>query len=282
MRKLEKRKLSLYRSGMKKLLLLSCACLLCPAKNTMAQTTGGWEYTLGAGIMTTPTYMGDDEYQVLAVPSIRVAYEDKFFASIQKGAGYNLINTDQWRAGPIARLDFGRDEDGNSPFSLGDNDSNDLRGLNEIDTAVELGAFIEYNVLPFSLSLEVRQAVGGHEGLVGTVAMDYKGKAQLMDKTVIYSFGPEINFADSNYHEAYFSVNAAESVASGLPQYDADAGVLSYGLGGSAIMPITENLSTVFFAGYSMLGEESADSSLVEQRGSEHQGSAGLFLNYTF
>jgi outer membrane scaffolding protein for murein synthesis (MipA/OmpV family) len=47
-------------------------------------------------------------------------------------------------------------------------------------------------------------------------------------------------------------------------------------------VPMTDKVSTILFANYSMLGDEAADSSLVEQRGSDNQGSLGVFVNYSF
>lgn len=247
-----------------------------------AQDAQDWSFSVGAGALVTPTYQGDDAYQVLVVPDIRVTYKNRFFVSVREGARYNAVKTERWRAGPIAKIDFGRDDDGSSPFRVDGGDADDLRGLDTIDAAIELGGFVTYHANPIEVRAELRQAVGGHEGMVGNLSLDYKGKAQLMKQALIYSLGPEVRFADSNYHDAYFGVNATESSASGLAQYDADAGILSYDFGGSVIVPVTDQLSTVLFANYSYLGDEAAESSLVEERGSAHQGTAGVSVNYTF
>jgi outer membrane protein len=274
---------------MKLLPILSAVSLVFYAANANAQENGrhgaqdaGWGVTAGAGVLVAPSYLGDDEYQFMAVPNVRVTYDDKFFASLREGAGYNYLINKNWRVGPLARYDFGRDEDGDSTFRIGGENSNDLRGLGDVDGTVELGGFVEYSMQPLSAKVELLQGVGGHEGLIGSAEIKYSGRAQLQQNAIMYAFGPEIEFADSNYHEAYFSVNASQSAASGLDQYDADGGILSYGIGASAIMPITDRVSTILFANYKKLGDEAAHSSLVEERGSEHQGTAGLFINYSF
>lgn len=245
-------------------------------------TNNGWTYTVGAGALYAPTYLGDDEYQVSLVPNIRVTYEDKFFASIPEGVGYNVVNNENWRVGPLIKADFGRDDDGEAMFSISGDDTNDLRGLGDVDGTAEIGGFIEYKFRPLTAKFEARQAVSGHEGLVGEASLQYSGKAQFSQIPVLFSVRPEIKFADSNYHEAYFGVNAAQSARSGLAQYNADAGILSYGLGASAVIPHTRNVSTVLVANYSQLGEQSADSSLVTERGDDQQGMIGAFVNYTF
>ena len=180
------------------------------------------------------------------------------------------------------RIDFGRDEDGEAPFQIAGPDTNDLRGLGDVDTAPEIGGFIEYTWRPIVTKLELRQAIGGHKGFVGDVSAQYQTRTQYGQTPIFVSFGPEIKFADANFHEAYFGVNAGQSNRSGLAQYDPDGGILSYGLTGSARVPINERVSTILFANYGFLGKEAADSSLVEQRGDEAQGTMGLFLNYRF
>jgi len=265
------------------ILVVTCVTLAAPSfAGDGHDRQQGWGYTVGAGVMTTPTFLGDDEQQIMVVPNIRVTYEDKFFVSIQEGVGYNLIHNDNWRVGPIARLDFGRDQEGNSPFRVDGGDVSDLRGLREVDSSIELGAFAEYSFHKFSALVEVRQATGGHDGLVGQVGVNYNNRTQLFGKPVMYNLGPDIAFADTDFHQAYFGVNAPEAGASGLPVYDPGGGVLSYGFGGMMIMPLTQKVSMVGFAGYDHLGDEAANSSLVDQRGSPHQGAAGLFLNYNF
>ena len=242
----------------------------------------GWSITVGSGAIYAPSYLGDDDYRLSAVPSIRFSYEDKFFASVQEGIGYNVFKDQNWRIGPIVRYDFGRDEDKGGAFNVGGSDTNDLLGLGDVDGTVELGSFIEYNLRPISAKLEVLRGLGGHEGLVANASLSFKAGARLMGKTVIYSLGPNIKIVDSDYNQTYFGVNATQSAASGLAQYNADAGILSYGFGGTAIIPMDENVSMVIFANYKRLGDEAADSSLVSQRGSANQGTMGLFVNYTF
>jgi hypothetical protein len=69
----------------------------------------------------------------------------------------NLVNYDGFKAGPIARYRFGRDED----------DNNALDGLGDVNDSIELGGFLKYEIGIWSAGLTVAQDVaGGHEGLV--------------------------------------------------------------------------------------------------------------------
>jgi MipA family protein len=242
----------------------------------------GWSYSIGAGVVAVPSYLGDDDYQLLALPNFRVTYSEKFFASFLEGVGYNVIKNDNWRIGLIGKLDIGREEDGSKLFLVSGDKTDDLEGLGDVDGTVELGGFAEYTYHPITAKVEVRQGVGGHEGLVGEVKVEYKGRSNIFRKPVFYSIGPEIKYADASYNEAYFGVNATQSAASGLSRYTANAGLLSYGVSGSVVVALTERISTLFFAGCSRLGKEAADASLVQERGSDNQASVGLFINYTF
>lgn len=98
----------------------------------------------------------------------------------------------------------------------------------------------------------------------------------------MFSIGPQLVFASDNYNSAYFDVNSGQSARSGLAVYDAEGGLVSYGLRGSFIVPITESLNFVTFGAINQLGSEIADSSLVSTRGSDTQGILGVSLNYTF
>ncbi|MHA7873072.1 MAG: MipA/OmpV family protein, partial [Hyphococcus sp.] len=64
----------------------------------------GLNIAVGGGLLFAPTYVGDDDYQLSTLPNIQIRYGNRFFASVQDGLGYNVVNTPNWRAGPIARI----------------------------------------------------------------------------------------------------------------------------------------------------------------------------------
>lgn len=242
----------------------------------------GWTVALGGGFLFNPTYAGDDDYQLSLLPNIRVTYADKFFASVQEGVGYNVINQNGWRVGPLVKFDFGRDENGNSPFQVVGTDTTDLAGFGQIDFTFEAGGFVEYSTRSYRVKTELRRGVNGHEGFVAELNLDSIGRTELFGKTALYSVGPKLKFANARYNQAFFGVDAAQALASGLPQYQAGSGLVSYGVSGSQVILISDNVSAVAFAGYDRLASEAADSTLVSTRGSANQFSAGLFFSYSF
>jgi outer membrane protein len=241
-----------------------------------------WKFNLGAGVMYKPAFLGSKDYQAMAFPDIKVEYKDSFFASLFEGVGYNAINSDGWRAGPILKFDFGRSEDDDSPFRIAGKKTSALQGLGDVDAALELGGFVEYKFGSFSSALELRQGVGGHEGLVGETSLKYKGFTKQFGKSIMYAFGPRATFADSNYNNAYFGITQSQSSKSGLATFDADSGLVSYGVSAFAVMSITESISMGVFSGYDRLADTVADSPLIKERGSENQFMGGLRFRYEF
>lgn len=242
----------------------------------------GWGLTVGAGGLMSPSYEGDDSYRLSILPNIQVTYGEDFFASVQEGVGYRVINDENLRAGPIGRLKFSRDEDGDQPFAVTGEDTTDLLGLGEIDTTFELGGFVEYEIAGVTLGAEARKAVSGHEGAVLDLEASWSGRSMAFGPPLIWSFGPRLRVVDETYTQAYFGVTPTQSAAAGLPVYTAGGGIYSYGIGGTAILPLDRDnrWAVVVFANYERLAGDAADSPLVQLRGSEDQATLGVFASY--
>ena len=253
-----------------------------PAFGQERPANDGWRLNVGAGGLLAPAYEGDDAYRVSVLPNIQIAYGDRFFASVQDGVGYRVINTDKARAGPIARIRFSRNEDGDQPFAVTGDDTADLIGLGDVDTSAELGGFVEYELGEITFSAEARKAVTGHEGFVADIGARWSGRSMAFGPPVIWSIGPRARLAGDKFTSAYFGVTGTQSLASALPVYAAEGGLHSYGVGATAIIPIDrENRWVVVaFAGYDRLAGDAADSPLVLLRGAEEQATLGVFVSY--
>jgi len=231
-----------------------------------------WTFTLSAGGIYAPEFQGSKDYEIIPFPDLKVEYKDCFFASFFDGVGYNVINENGWRIGPIAKYAFGRNEDDNAA----------LRGLGDVDDTFEVGGFVEYNFDPFTAKVEIRQGVNGHKGIVGEASADYMGSLDLLGSSAIFALGPRLVFSDKDYANAFFGVTGAQSVRSGLPSYKAGSGLISYGVGGFVVAPLTDSISLNVFAGYDRLAGDAADSPLVKQRGDENQFMVGIGVSYQF
>lgn len=247
------------------------------AERASAPEPTDWAVGVGAAAIVAPAFEGSRNTNIMLVPDVRVTYRDTFFASVPEGVGYKVINTPAWEVGPLAKLSMGRDEDGKSPFLLND-ETTALRGMGDVDAAPELGGFAQYNYGRLAPRLEVRQALGGHEGMVAEARLNYTDNAG----PVVFSFGPRAKWASENYTQTYFGVNAAQSARTGLARYTADGGLVSYGVGGMARMPIAKNVAVTGFAGYDHMGEAATDSSFIKARGESDQIMVGAGVSYKF
>lgn len=243
----------------------------------------GWSTEVGAGLISSPMYRGADEQQLMLVPDVRVSYDDVFSASVARGARYVAWREGNAQAGPLARIDFGRDEDGDSPFRIAGDDPVALRGLHEVDATVLAGLFVAYETGAWKAEAELLQGLGGHEGLVAVLSLDHTVTLSAPDDRGppwIIATGPWFQWASADYNDAYFGLTAADALASGLTRYEAEAGVNAAGWAARVVRPLTRSAALFAFVNYERLLGDAADSPLVRERGDANQFSAGLFVSY--
>jgi MipA family protein len=96
------------------------------------------------------------------------------------------------------------------------------------------------------------------------------------------SGGPRMTLADSNATSPYFSIDAVQSAASGLPAYDANGGLRSIGAGMQVRYQWNKQWATRAYAEYDRLMGDAAASPLVVERGSPDQIRFGFGATYSF
>lgn len=237
--------------------------------------------TVGVAPIVSPAWLGSRDTTLSVYPDLRINYNDVLFASVPDGVGWNAVNSAGWKAGPIAKIRFGRDEDdGGSPF-LVSGGSAALRGLGNIGAAAEVGGFVERqfgSAGAWRVRGEVRRGFGGHDGVVADASLTRRFRT---GRTSINA-GPRASFASRDFMQTYFGINSLQSARSGLPQYRAKGGLLSYGLGGSALHPLDRNSAITLFTGLDRLNGPAANSPLVVQRGRRMQFTLGVGYGWRF
>jgi len=226
--------------------------------------------SIGGGAQFVPQFPGSDELQLgpLFAGFTRREGDPIPFRTPDDGFGIKLLSAGPFEFGPLLQFQSKRDEeDVGAP-------------VGDVDFTVEAGAFVNVNLgRSFRLRFEGQKGIGGHEGLVGTIAADV---ALRPNNDTLVTIGPRLRLNDEDYANAYFGVTPAAAVASGLPAYAPDGGIRAVG----AVIGITHQLSPSFgvyaYAGYDRLVGDAADSPIVRQFGSENQYSAGLALYYSF
>lgn len=261
------------------------AICMASALSAHAQAPQGetqWGFSGGGGAIVSPHYSGDDDYGVSALPFARVSYSDVFYASVPEGANIKFFDKDGLSATATAKFAFSRNEDGSAPFRIAGTRTTDLIGLGDIDAAIELGGTLKYALGSWSLTGAARQAVSGHDGLVGEISTHYSTSIRGYGPPIQFSFGPSLNFGDGDYMNAYYGVTDVQSAASGLSQFKSSGGLYSAGLSLSVTAPVTNRSALFLQASLSQLTGDAKDAPLVTERGSPTQAFGGVFWVYTF
>ncbi len=276
---------------MKTILTIAATSLILQAISVAAQdaaedTFAGHDiyFTVSGGVVSAPTFLGSGETSTYALPDISVSVGDRLNISLLDGVSYDFYKDDNLTAGAILTYDAGREDTPPShALVLSNGARSEIEGLGDIDETAEIGGYFEYTHGNLQARLAVRKGIdGGHDGFVGDVDVNYNAPVDLFGKQSVISFGPSASFADDSYTSTFFDVSADQSAASGISEYDAGGGIMSYGLNASAYVPLNQNVALVGFASFDQLAGDVRNSSIVQERGSETQTTSGLVISYTY
>jgi outer membrane protein len=245
---------------------LGLAALPAAAQTRPEPSQEGWRVSVGAAVLAGKEWTGSSEDRLLVVPDLDVRYGDRFFASFGTGIGVNLLQSDGFRAGALVRPNFGREEE---------DDQAGLRGMGDIDFAAEPGVFAEVTTGPLQAGVELRQALGGHEGLLAEARVDYR----LRLGQVGISFGPRVRYGDDTHTQAFYGVSPAQAVRAGLPSYRPEGGIQTIGLGAGAAWRVSPAWTLVAFGEAGTLQGDAKDSPLVRLRGQDDYQTFGFALS---
>lgn len=242
-----------------------------------------WELRLGAGMLYGPAFLGSRDYQLRAGPIVEAHLGDRLHLSVVDGATFDLLKTRSLRAGPVIKYQEGRQQDGDALFVVAGGRTHALRGLGDVDATVEVGGYAQYQSGRLSAKVELRQGLGGHEGLVADLGLRLQTALTALSlggRPLLVSAGPRATFVDAQYNQAYFGVDAGQSARSGLRPFDPEGGLLSYGVAGALIFPVSGDLSAVLLGGVDRLAGDARRSPLVRERGARDQATLAVGLSY--
>jgi MipA family protein len=236
-------------------------------------TSGNWTVMIGAEGRITPRWQGaNDNYVFVPTPflDIRKAGTPEHLYGARDGFGIALFDVGALRIGPVVKIRLSRKQ----------GDDVKLTGLGDIDTAYEAGAFVDYYWGQWlRMRAEVRQGWGGHNGIAADLMADFIGH---VSPQLTLSGGPRLSFASTAATTPYFSVTAAQSIASGLPVYDAKGGLRSAGAGAQVRYLWNPQWGTHVFVEYERLTSDAKNSPIVTQRGTPDQWTFGFGVTYSF
>jgi outer membrane scaffolding protein for murein synthesis (MipA/OmpV family) len=221
----------------------------------------GWRSQWGAGVIANPKFVGSDDYDVQPIPYFDFRYMDqkgtRYFANVPQGLGGFFYRSRVAETGRFVNV--------GAALAPGFNVRDDsIDGLDEVDISVEARLYLEAGGRRWVAAAVLAQDVGsGHEGAYIDLSLNRRGR--LGSSSGFYAVGPVLRIGDDTYKESFFSVNAEESMASGLPEYDAGAGVERLGLQGLVSLPLGQSkwrVTSLLRA--SSLIDNAADSPIVE------------------
>ncbi|MBN2396753.1 MAG: MipA/OmpV family protein [Deltaproteobacteria bacterium] len=226
-----------------------------------------WSVRIGAMGIYTPAYEGSDEYELRGFPLIDVTFRDTFFVNAHRGVGAYVWNRDTLKLGISVGYAFGRDED----------DSDDLRGLGNIDDGATANVLFAWTIGDADLDARYEEQITGHDtGFQVHLGLGYA--VRIAEETTVKPL-LKTTFASSGYMEEHFGVSPGQSARSGMPGYDAGPGFKSFGLHIMVIHRLDRHWGVQAGAGYDRLIGEAAGSPVVKD---ENQYRLTIGLSYLF
>ncbi|GLK63631.1 MipA/OmpV family protein [Paracoccus kondratievae] len=239
------------------LALLAATALTSPAAAQSLGLGQGLSFDAGLGVKYSPEFMGSDNLDASPWLILRNADSDgdrEDGVSISPSLNY------------VGKRDA--------------SDYDDLRGMDDIGHAGEIGVKLSWRAGEFTSYGAIRKGFGGHHGVVGELGTKYRIKAS--DKLTLWT-GAELGLGNSEFTSTYFGVTAAESASSGKTVYDPDGGAYIARVSLEARYEFMPDTAVMGRLSYGRLLGDAGDSPLVETR-SQPSVSIGVArrLNFRF
>ncbi|MEP3050760.1 MAG: MipA/OmpV family protein [Erythrobacter sp.] len=253
---------------------------------------GDW-ITLGLGVSASPSYSGSDDYVVFPVPLIRGRIAGIGINPSAAGLTLDFVPKPQnerpgqrsvsFSAGPTFRFRSDRSDRIRDEVVI---------AAGELENAVELGASAGVTIPgvlspidSISFSTDIRfDVAGAHEGMLIEPGVTYFTP---MGQSAAISLSAGLSFVDDDFADYYYSVDPAQSAASGLPEFTADGGLNSVGVNALFAFDFDGNvlnggIGAFMITGYSRLIGDAADTPFTSIRGNPDQIFGAIGLAYTF
>lgn len=244
--------------------------------------------TLGVGLAAVPRYEGSDAYRLFPTPLLQGRIAGFDFSAPGPGIALDLVREAPGAShnlilGPTVRARFDRRD--------GFGDAR-IRALGDKPVAIEAGVQLGYEWQgvakrgdAVSIGVDVTQDVaGGHGGLQIAPSIGWR---QPIGRATFAVASASATWASGDYMRTYFSIDAAGSAASGLPQFNAGKGfkdvgagvILAHDLDGN---PLNGGWSLFGIARYTRLLNDAADSPVTAIAGDADQAFISAGVAFTF
>lgn len=232
--------------------LIAILCTLTSVSPAISQDTGtgpALGFTLRGGVSYAPDYFGSENASASFAPGFGIGYIR--LGGIELGSPDFGAPKEGFRILPSVRVIKDRKSA----------DYEELSGLEDIDTAVELGISLGYRTANWEAFGAIRQGFLGHEGTVGELGVDVFARPN--DKLTLRA-GPRAFFGDETFADTYFGVTGSEAVASNFAEFDAKGGLMSTGVEVGATYEINESWALDGAITFHQWNNDAADSPITE------------------
>ncbi len=226
---------------------------------------------VGLGVGMAPDYEGSEDYEAVPLPFAKVSWGDN--------GNYVLLNgnnvranflSEKWQLGPVLQYRQERDSV----------DNNKVKRMEDIDAATEAGLFLAYKSGPWRVGVDaVADISDEHDGYLVTLRGAYT-----CDHVEDFKLTTTLSstYADDDYMETYFQVDAKNVGTSGLRLREADSGIKDVGISFVGDYSLNKNWSVMGIASYTQLLDDAKDSPVVDDEGDDGQMFFGVMGIYHF
>jgi MipA family protein len=256
-----------------------------------AETVYSGDYlSIGLGAAYNPSYSGSDDYVVSVLPIVQASFNGIDVSPRAGGVTIDFID-DPARgpgldAGMAARLRTARATQLKDPV---------VRTLGKLDRAIEVGPAIglslpgvlnPYDSLSFGVDA-LWDVAGAHDGMTVNPSISYFTP---LSEGIAASLSFSAEYADVDFHDYYFSVNAAQNATTGgvLPVFVPDGGGFTQA-GVNLLLGIDLNgnladggLGLVLLGGYARMLGDAKRTPFTSVVGDADQFLGAVGIGYTF
>ena len=242
--------------------------------------------TLGVAAAMLPDYEGSDDYRLIPAPAVRGQVSGISFSTRGTYLYVDVVPRSGGKvdldAGPIAGVRFGTRRHIKDDI---------VELLPRRKRAIEVGGFAgvslhaltnPYDTLAFEIDL-LRDVGNAHKSTVFSPNVTFSTP---LSRRTYASLSAGAEFVSNKFADYYFSITPADSLASGLPAFDADGGMKNWKASLLLNQSITGDLLGGFsifgFGQYSRLVDDFKRSPIVSVRGSASQWTGAIGLAYTW
>lgn len=258
-----------------------CCLLLLALAGWTLPTAHADELSIGLGVGWVPEFEGSNDFRIIALPSFKYENDWIEIKPSQLGLEADLFPDSHFDLGPIVRYGSGRND-------RREVDDPVVSLLETVDDAMEFGFSFSGGIPIHYMGIEDEGIIAtrvevihglnsGHGGT--TVEGAFRYVRPLSNRFTLIS-SVSLTWASSDYQQAFFTITPEDAARSGLPAFQANAGIKDIGFSVAGRYKFNQHWrSSAIFQLKRLMGD-AADSPIVSIRGARNQPFMGINLEY--